>query len=279
MFLAEVETMYTELINSLTEDEKDWLQVFDKAGPYLPTKKIGKHNPREKEIRTDNEARQEWNRTVDEALVRGMPEEEVVNKKQSLVLEPVRDSIRREGRRPEKYRDLIRTAVSTLLGTIRTMTVRKEEIPQVDFRRFNEMIKVRKELYQITGSIDRIEKQIRRKQEKLDALQGLGGVFRLRLKKELMNEITGLLEERRLQQKLLDDTVTGSGYRNVASFLKAYEKAKKDVTEYKRYLKEHPELREEEKQWHKDSVLGKLDEYVKEGKKGREASKREEQAL
>ena len=42
MFLADVKIMYTELINSLTEDEKERLQVFDKAGPYLPMKKIGK---------------------------------------------------------------------------------------------------------------------------------------------------------------------------------------------------------------------------------------------
>ena len=74
------------------------------------------------------------------------------------------------------------------------------------------------------GSVDGIEKQIRRKQEKLESLQGLGGVFRLKLKAALMNEITGLLEERRKQQELLDGTVTKAGYWNVASFLKAYEK-------------------------------------------------------
>ena len=41
-FLAEVKEMYTDLINSLTTDEKERLTVFDPSGPYLPTKKIGK---------------------------------------------------------------------------------------------------------------------------------------------------------------------------------------------------------------------------------------------
>ena len=88
-FLAEVKEMYTDLINSLITDEKERLTVFDPSGPYLPTKKIGKRNPKEEEIRADNEARQEWNRTIDEALVRGMPEEGAVDRKKDLVIRPV----------------------------------------------------------------------------------------------------------------------------------------------------------------------------------------------
>ena len=44
---------------------------------YLATKKIEKNNPREAEIRVDNAARQEWNRTVDVALVEGVSEKEI----------------------------------------------------------------------------------------------------------------------------------------------------------------------------------------------------------
>ena len=129
------------------------------------------------------------------------------------------------------------------------------------------MIAVRKELYRITGRIDGIEKQIRRKQEKLESLQGLGGVFRLKLKAALMNEITVLLEERRKQQELLDGTVTKAGYWNVASFLKAYEKAKKAVTEYREYKKQHPRTRNVSGDPGRESVLKKLAEYEREGKR------------
>ena len=44
----------------------------------LPSKKIGKNNPLAEEIRADNEARQDWNRTADLALVVGVPEEKLL---------------------------------------------------------------------------------------------------------------------------------------------------------------------------------------------------------
>ena len=266
-FLAEVKELYTDLINSLITDEKERLTVFDPSGPYLPTKKIGKRNPKEEEIRADNEARQEWNRTIDEALVRGMPEEEAVDRKKELVIRPVRDSIRKDGYHAERFRTVVRSAVAILMEQVRTITVKKEKIPKVDFRKFNEMIAVRKELYRITGRIDNIEKQIRRRQEKLDSLQGLAGVFRLKLKTAMMNEITDLMEERRKQQALLDETVIRAGYWNVASFLKAYEKAKKAVAEYREYKKQHPGTRNTSGDPGRESVLKKLAEYEKEGKR------------
>ena len=61
--------MFTEIINSHVKDESEKLSVFQQGGVYLATKKIGKNNPKEAEIRADNAARQEWNRTVDVALV------------------------------------------------------------------------------------------------------------------------------------------------------------------------------------------------------------------
>ena len=267
MFLADVKTMYTDLINSLTEDEKDRLQVFNKAGPYLPTKKIGKHNPREKEIRADNEARQEWNRTVDEALVRGMPEEEVVSRKRELLIVPVGEAIRKEGFHAERFRAVVLAAVNTLLNQVRGAVAKKEEIPKVDFRKFNEMVAVRKKLYRINGSIERIERQILKKQEKLKSLHGLRSVFQMKLQKSLMNEIADLLEEHRQQQDLLDSTVTRAGYWSVASFLKAYEKAKQAVREYSEYRKQKSKVEDIYGDARRESVLKKLAEYEQEGKK------------
>lgn len=59
------------------------MKVFDKNSVYLPTKKIGKRNPREKEIKADNEARQEWNRTADMALVSGISEAKILEVKRT----------------------------------------------------------------------------------------------------------------------------------------------------------------------------------------------------
>ena len=69
VFLNEVKSVYTDLINLYTNDEKNRLKVFDKNGPYLAMKKIGKNNPKEEIIEADNKARMKWNQTVDRAFV------------------------------------------------------------------------------------------------------------------------------------------------------------------------------------------------------------------
>ena len=43
--------MYTELINRHISDPEQHLKVFDKNSVYLPTKKIGKNNPKADEIK------------------------------------------------------------------------------------------------------------------------------------------------------------------------------------------------------------------------------------
>lgn len=48
---------YTDLINIYVKDDKQKLKVFDRNGVYLPTKKIGKNNPKAEQIRTDNQYR------------------------------------------------------------------------------------------------------------------------------------------------------------------------------------------------------------------------------
>lgn len=50
--------MYTELINRHISDPEQRLKVFDKNSVYLPTKKIGKNNPKEGEVKAYNAARQ-----------------------------------------------------------------------------------------------------------------------------------------------------------------------------------------------------------------------------
>ena len=61
VFTREVKEMFTEIINSHVKEESEKLSVFQQGGVYLATKKIGKNNPKEAEIRADNVVRQEWN--------------------------------------------------------------------------------------------------------------------------------------------------------------------------------------------------------------------------
>lgn len=74
-FLDEVKHFYTDLINIYVQNDTEKLEVFDRSGPYLATKKIGKNNPKAEQIEADNKHRQEWNNAVDRALVSGVPEQ------------------------------------------------------------------------------------------------------------------------------------------------------------------------------------------------------------
>ena len=89
-FLDEVKRLYTDLINVCAINEEDKLQVFDRNGMYLATKKIGKNNPKGAEIEADNMERARWNQTVDRALISGVAEEDILGVKREKISEEVK---------------------------------------------------------------------------------------------------------------------------------------------------------------------------------------------
>lgn len=110
-FLDEAKVFYTDLINQMVIDDKDRLSIFDKNGPYLATKKVGKNNPKAEAIKADNEIRMEWNRTVDRAIVSGVPEAKVIELKKTEITDKVKESVEQNGNKPELFGDIIRAAV------------------------------------------------------------------------------------------------------------------------------------------------------------------------
>lgn len=115
-FLENIKQVMTDAINEIVKDENEKMQVFQKGGPYLATKKIGKNNPKEAEIRADNYLRQEWNRNVDRALLTGASEVEVVMAKQHQVDEPVAESLPGTGQDPKLFTGILQKAVGYLRG-------------------------------------------------------------------------------------------------------------------------------------------------------------------
>ena len=113
-FLDEAKVFYTDLINQMVIDDKDRLSIFDKNGPYLATKKVGKNNPKAEAIKADNEIRMEWNRAVDRAIVSGVSESEIVELKKAEITERVRESVEQNGRKPEMFGDIVRAAILLL---------------------------------------------------------------------------------------------------------------------------------------------------------------------
>ena len=113
-FLDETKVFYTELINQMVLDDRDRLSIFDKNGPYLATKKVGKNNPKAEEIKADNEIRMEWNRAVDRAIVSGVSETEVVELKKTEITDKVKESVEQNGKKPELFGDIVRAAIALL---------------------------------------------------------------------------------------------------------------------------------------------------------------------
>lgn len=113
-FLDEVKQSYTDLINLYVRNDNEKLKVFDRNGVYLPTKKIGKNNPKADEIKADNEVRIQWNQTVDQALVCGLPEQQILRIKREQISKIAYQSIRQSGRHPGLFTKIVLRAIETL---------------------------------------------------------------------------------------------------------------------------------------------------------------------
>ena len=113
-FLDEAKVFYTDLINQMVIDDKDRLSIFDRNGPYLATKKVGKNNPKAKEIKADNEIRTEWNRAVDRAIVSGVSESKILELKKKEITDRAKESVEQNGQKPELFGEIVRAAILLL---------------------------------------------------------------------------------------------------------------------------------------------------------------------
>ena len=165
-FTKELKHMFTDLINELCKDESEKLSVFDRNGPYLATKKIGKNNPMAEQIKADNEARQEWNRAVDEARASGIPEEDIVAMRKELVSSEIKESIKVNGFMPELLGKILKKAVDALKSKIKNFKHPEKKIPVFDFENYNKMVKVNKKLQKIIADIKVIDSKVEHKLQK-----------------------------------------------------------------------------------------------------------------
>lgn len=127
-FVDEVKHFYTDLINLLVKDDKEKLHVFDSSGLYLATKKIGKNNPKAEQIQTDNENRMRWNREVDRAIISGVSETEIQQIKKEYITDRIKESIDIFDSQPERYGNIIMTAVVALALLISKVLQKAREL-------------------------------------------------------------------------------------------------------------------------------------------------------
>ena len=138
-FLDEVKRNYTDLINRHISDPEQRLKVFDPDSIYLPTKKIGKNNPKAAEIEADNAARQEWNRTADMALISGIEETKILEIKKEEIHQKASQSIKTNGWLPNLFRNIVSKAKEFLQNLIRQTALPPKPILNMDMAEFRTM--------------------------------------------------------------------------------------------------------------------------------------------
>ena len=235
-FLREVKEVYTELINRHISDPEQHLKVFDKNSVYLPTKKIGKNNPKAEEIKADNAARQEWNRTADMALLSGISEAKIIEVKQTEIHEKVSQSIRESGWLPNLFRSIVSKAKDFLQGLIRQQDMPPKPTLDIDMAEFrtmrNLMIRVQDEAREIRHLQDDVLLKLKQQ------LAETKGVFKGKERKALTEQIQRT--EREIDRRLnrLPEILSEDGYPDVQAFMATYRKAEAVVEQYNRDLAE-----------------------------------------
>lgn len=267
-FTKEVKEMFTETINCYVKEESEKLSVFQQGGVYLATKKIGKNNPKAAEIRADNAARQEWNRTVDVALVEGVPEEDILKIKQEKITDETMQSIRINGWLPDMFRQIIRGAKDFLQEVIFKFNLPPKPVPKIDLQEWKDMQKVMGKLQKQSQEIKRTQQEISSLKKQLSETIGL---FKGKERKSLESKIEQAEKSEKRMHTDMEQTAKRAGYPDVQSFVKVYYKSEGLIREYNKELrawKNQMEQKQEEplERPKKASVLEKLHRYQQEGR-------------
>lgn len=234
-FLEGEKEFYTALINSYISDPEQHLKVFDNNSVYLPTKKIGKNNPKEAEIKADNEARQEWNRTADLALVSGIAEAKIIEIKQTEIQDKASKSIRTSGWLPDMFRRIVDKAKDFLQNLIREHGIPPKPMLSIDMTEFRTMRNLMIRVQDEARAIRSLQEEVPKLKEQLSEAKGIfKGKERVALTERIQQT------EKEISERLdkLPDILREDGYPDVQAFMATYREAEAVVEQYNRDLAE-----------------------------------------
>ena len=246
-FTKEVKELFTDTINCYVKEESEKLSVFKQGGVYLATKKIGKNNPKAEEIKADNAARQEWNRTVDVALAEGIAKEMVMEIKSKEIADKVALFVAKNGRQPGLLRIILTAAVRFLVEYIRKIQMPPKPKLKIDIEDFRQMQTIKEKLDKQSSLIRHTEYVELPKLE--ENLQDIKGLFKGKEKKAAQDKIDQCKKRLSGQKDQLKKIVRESGYVTVKTFMENYNRAYDIVAEYQRELR----------QWEQQNGNGKKD--------------------
>ncbi len=272
-FLDEAKVFYTDLMNELVKDENQKLSVFKRGDVYLATKKIGKNNPKETEIKESNLMVKNWNETVDHALVSGISRGEILNVKKEQIGSKVQSSIKENGRNPSFFLTILIRAVDFLGKAIREYlrksknktteeqasnpteviadsdksieakqeTPAKEDAPipprpkaPTSISKLNQMIEIDEKLKKQNSAITKIDIN---REEVASQIEECKGIFKLTKKAKLQEEYDSLTNKLKNMKSKLGKIVKEYGYKNVDEFYKIFNSAVDDYNTYQTDLR------------------------------------------
>jgi hypothetical protein len=219
-------------------DDKQKLKVFDKNGPYLATKKIGKNNPKAEIIEADNKARIKWNHTVDRAFVSGIQEEQILKVKKSEISDQVKKSIKKKGDNPSLFQSIIDLAVKALELIITKVRYTFYGADDIE-RTVDETIEAMREypeapewkedfirLRRINGELSTHNDKIYDSEQKMmdlkQELEQTKGLFKEKERKQLKEQISEIEQLLEGQKEELSEIVQKHGFGTVKEFAIKY---------------------------------------------------------
>lgn len=280
--MQEVKEVYTSLINRHISDPEQQLKVFDKNSVYLPTKKIGRNNPKAAEIEADNAARREWNRTADMALLSGIEKTKILEKKQTEIHGKASQSIKENGWMPHLFRSIIGRAKELLQNLIREKDMPPKPTLGIDMVEFRHMRSLMIKAQEGAKEIRYLQNDVL---PKLKAqLADAKGLFKGKERKALSEQIQQT--EKKIAAKLdkLPDILKEDGYPDVQAFMRTFREMESVVEQYNRDLaawerqvkeKQKPAPKEQINPPQRESVLKRLRQLQAEGKQQNQPRQRE----
>ena len=202
--------------------------------------------------RSDNELRQEWNRTVDQVLIAGGSQEEVAAFKKEEVVDQVAETVRKEGRKPELFADLLRRAISILKEflailmkseektettrepqtkakgqTAQSKRIEKKEAVEAAELRLMKIRPIHEKLCRINRKLYALQNQQKILQKALDGMPR--SLFNRKDRKVLQERIEGIGRQIETCRTQLEFIPTQYGFGSVSAAEAEYRSAKKQL--------------------------------------------------
>ena len=234
-FLDEVKRNYTALINRHISDPEQHLKVFNPDSIYLPTKKIGKNNPKAAEIEVDNAARQEWNRTADMALISGIEETKILEIKKEEIHQKASQSIKTNGWLPNLFRSIVSKAKEFLQNLIKQTALPPKPVLNMDMAEFRTMQKLMIRVQDRAKEIRSLQDEVPKLKAQLSETKG---IFKSKERKALETQIQQTEAKISAMLEVLPDILKSDGYPDVRAFMATYRKAEAVIENYNRELAE-----------------------------------------